>query len=105
MSLLMWLPLDGNLNNQTAENITVTNFNSTYDTVNGKIGTCVDFDYNNNHYIKGPKNNTLFNDNDDFTLAFWVYIKSYPTGRSGIVASNQYFTETATPAVSPFKNE
>ena len=39
MSLQVWLPLNGNLNNQGLSNVTVTNSGATVDS-NGKIGSC-----------------------------------------------------------------
>ena len=42
MSLRVWLPLNGNLNNQGVSNITVTNNNATVN-ASGKIGSCYSF--------------------------------------------------------------
>ena len=42
MSLVVWLPLNGNLENQGLSNITVTNNGATVDN-NGKIGKCYSF--------------------------------------------------------------
>ena len=39
MSLQVWLPLNGNLNNQGLSNVTVTNSGATVDS-NGKVGSC-----------------------------------------------------------------
>ena len=43
MSLRVWLPLNGNLNNYGISDITVTNNGATVDN-NGKIGKCYKFD-------------------------------------------------------------
>ena len=43
MSLQVWLPLNGNLNNQGLSEVTVTNNGATVDS-NGKIGSCYSFD-------------------------------------------------------------
>lgn len=43
MSLVVWLPLNGNLDNQGLSNVTVTNNGATVDN-NGKIGKCYKFD-------------------------------------------------------------
>lgn len=42
MSLQVWLPLNGNLNNQGLSDVTVTNNGATVDS-NGKIGSCYSF--------------------------------------------------------------
>ena len=42
MSLQLWLPLNGNLNNNGVANATITNSNATVD-ANGKIGSCYSF--------------------------------------------------------------
>ena len=51
MALQVWLPLNGNLNNQGLSNLSFSNVNTSYTTVNdsGKIGKC----YNNNTYGGG----------------------------------------------------
>lgn len=46
MSLLVWLPLDGNLDNQGISNVNVTNTNATVNTA-GKIGSCYAFNGSN----------------------------------------------------------
>ena len=43
MALQVWLPLNGNLNNQGLSNITVTNVGATVNAA-GKIGNCYSFD-------------------------------------------------------------
>ena len=51
MSLQVWLPLNGNLNNQGVSNVTVTNSNATVD-ASGKIGSC--YRFNKNAYLSVP---------------------------------------------------
>lgn len=46
MSLRVWLPLNGSLDNQGLDNVVVTNNGATIDN-NGKIGKCYSFDGNN----------------------------------------------------------
>ena len=43
MSLKVWLPLNGNLNNQGLSNIKIINNGATIDP-SGKIGSCYSFD-------------------------------------------------------------
>lgn len=52
MALQVWLPLNGNTNNQGLSNISVTNNGATVDS-NGKIGKCYSFD-GTNDYIQIP---------------------------------------------------
>lgn len=49
MSLQVWLPLNGNLNNQGLSNVTITNNGATVND-NGKIGKC--YYFNGSSYIK-----------------------------------------------------
>ena len=49
MSLQIWLPLNGNLNNQGLANVTITNNGATVND-NGKIGKC--YYFNGSSYIK-----------------------------------------------------
>lgn len=69
MSLQIWLPLNGNLNNQGLANVSVTNYNATvYDT--GKIGKCYSFN-GSNAYIKIglPSSMTTIKNT---TICMWV---------------------------------
>ena len=54
MSLIVWLPLNGNLENQGLSNVTVTNNGATVDN-NGKIGKCYNFSSSNNAYLQLPQ--------------------------------------------------
>lgn len=66
MSLQVWLPLNGNLNNQGLSNITVTNYGATVDN-NGKIGKCYTLDGTDDRIqlsdLPNPKN---------ISVAFWM---------------------------------
>ena len=60
MSLVVWLPLNGNLENQGLSNVTVTNNGATVDN-NGKIGKCYKFDETYLTISTGlPANPTVF---------------------------------------------
>lgn len=60
MSLQVWLPLNGNLNNQGLSDVTVTNNGATVDN-NGKIGKCYKFDGTYLTVSTGlPANPTIF---------------------------------------------
>ena len=71
MSLIVWLPLNGDLENQGLSNITITNNGATVDN-NGKIGKCYRFG-------NGSASNNGINLNDNFvsigsecSISVWV---------------------------------
>ena len=69
MALQIWLPLNGNLNNQGLTNITVTNSGTTVDT-SGKIGSCYNFDGAScikTNYVESFGTG-------DFSLCAWIYL-------------------------------
>lgn len=67
MSLQVWLPLNGNLNNQGLSEVTVTNNGATVDS-NGKIGSCYSFDGGADRVsISDPLPFT-----EDLTIAAWI---------------------------------
>lgn len=73
MSLVVWLPLNGNLENQGLSNVTVTNNGAIVDN-NGKIGKCYAFN-NNTSYISLTStaiNNCFKGGNNPFSIAFWI---------------------------------
>ena len=81
MPLQVWLPLNGNLNNQGLSNVTVTNNNSTVDN-NGKFGKCYSFNGSNTHIrismppsMKSIKNSSI---------AVWVKSTSSTAAVGGI---------------------
>lgn len=81
MALQVWLPLNGNLNNQGLSDITVINDGATVDN-NGKIGKCYNF-----NGTSGSSGNTIyipnFNiSNTEFSASCWVNIKSSINGGS-----------------------
>lgn len=87
MSLQVWLPLNGNLNNQGLANVSVTNNGATVDT-NGKIGSCYKF---NGSSIKVVGANIPIS---SWSLAVWVYITtSSSNGHQYLVGIN---TSTST---------
>lgn len=79
MSLVVWLPLNGNLENQGLSNVTVTNHGATVDN-NGKIGKCYKF---NNQYMTMPMTN--LNANNGLTLSCWVYPTANASGNTHLV--------------------
>lgn len=77
MSLQVWLPLNGNLNNNGVANITATNNGATVD-ANGKIGSCYYCSGSASSYI-----NTNYSTNigtGDFTIAMWIKIPKITSG-------------------------
>lgn len=68
MALQVWLPLNGNLNNQGLTNTTVTNNGATVDN-NGKIGKCYSFNGSSNYL----RINEKLIDNAQYTISFWMY--------------------------------
>ena len=71
MSLQVWLPLNGNLNNQGLSEVTVTNNGATVDS-NGKIGSCYSFD--TGKYLTVTKPVAL---TKEISYSCWVNISSW----------------------------
>lgn len=69
MSLKVWLPLNGTLENKGASNITITNNNATINT-NGKIGSCYLFDGTDDFLSLTGIN---FNSWPQFSFTCWCY--------------------------------
>lgn len=73
MSLLVWLPLNGNLTNQGLRNVTITNNGATVDN-GGKIGKCYSFNGSSSRIqidnLSNPAN---------ISVAFWM-LRSANTG-------------------------
>ena len=74
MSLQVWLPLNGNLNNQGLSDVTVTNSGATVDS-NGKIGSCYSFDGNDDFISLTSSSlySTIKGGSLPFSIAMWVY--------------------------------
>lgn len=97
MALQVWLPLNGNLDNQGLSNVTVTNNGATVDN-NGKIGPCYRFQTNSNYITLNKKCCDLFKDGDSFSYCCWIKIIAYSTSSSGSGTGGtvKYLTETST---------
>lgn len=75
MGLQVWLPLNGNLNNQGLSNVTATNNGATVDN-NGKIGKCYSFSGSSNK-ITIPFQTAV--SSAIGTISCWVKFNSFPT--------------------------
>ena len=73
MSLLVWLPLNGNIDNYGLINPTFTNSGATVNN-NGKIGKCYEFVDTSHTYIRFNTNETLLNtiNNHSFSVCAWI---------------------------------
>lgn len=78
MSLRVWLPLTGHLNNQGLSNVTVTNNGATVDN-NGKIGKCYSFNGSSSK-ITNTLPTTI--SSSVGTLACWVKFNAFPQSAS-----------------------
>ena len=74
MSLQVWLPLNGNLNNQGLSEVTVTNSGATVDS-GGKIGSC--YLFNPAKISLTPSFLTSFY--GDFSFSLWLKVNSFTT--------------------------
>lgn len=74
MGLQIWLPLNGNLDNQGLSDVTITNSGATVND-SGKIGKCYSFDGSDDYIsINCSDLYTIFSGgSQQFTMAFWVY--------------------------------
>ena len=72
MALQVWLPLNGNLNNQGLSNVTVTNSGATVNSA-GKIGSCYDVAISNKYLTV---NNLPFTSLTNCSITFWIKISS-----------------------------
>lgn len=74
MALRVWLPLNGNLNNQGLSNCAVVNSGATIDN-SGKIGKTYLFDANDDFISidSADMRNIFKGGNIPFTIAFWIY--------------------------------
>lgn len=69
MSLKVWLPLLGNLENKGISNYVIENMGGITSNTNGKIGTCMSFQNTANSYLRMP---AILSASDNFSIAFWV---------------------------------
>lgn len=96
MSLQIWLPLNGNLNNQGLKNITFSlSGSSTGLAVNnsGKIGKCYERTAAaGNSY----RSSSTINLDGDITMACWAYVSGTPSGdtANGIVSNHSHGSNT-----------
>ena len=74
MSLKLWLPLNGNLDNQGLSSAVITNYGATVNT-SGKIGSCYSFDGSDDYIsIDYSELYKIFKGGpQQFTIAFWIY--------------------------------
>ena len=74
MALRVWLPLNGNINNQGLSNCTVTNNGATINN-GGKIGKTYLFDANDDYISidSADMRNIFKGGSNPFTIAFWIY--------------------------------
>lgn len=79
MSLQVWLPLTGHLNNQGLSNVTVTNNGATVDN-SGKIGKCYSF---NGSSAKITNTLPATVSSSVGTLACWAKFNAFPQSASG----------------------
>lgn len=87
MALQVWLPLNGNLNNQGVADVTVTNNGATVDN-NGKIGKCYSFNGSSNYIqITIPSTMTTILNT---TVAAWVKSTGSVVALGGISNDGDY---------------
>lgn len=74
MSLQVWLPLNGNLNNQGLSKVTVTNSGATVDS-SGKIGSCYSFDGSDDFISLTSSSlySIIKGGSLPFSITMWVY--------------------------------
>lgn len=75
MSLQVWLPLNGNLNNQGLSDIAVTNTGAVIDSA-GKIGSCYSFGTSASNITFTPD---VLKNNTETSCCFWLNITSWNT--------------------------
>lgn len=80
MSLRVWLPLNGNLENQGLSNVTVTNNGATSDN-NGKIGKCYSFGSSKRITVSQPANLST----TAASLSCWVNLSAWGSSYDSLV--------------------
>ena len=96
MGLIVWLPMNGNLNNQGLSNYQATNTNAIINT-NGKIGKCYQFGTGQS-YLELPKE-CMRNLSTECTVSFWIkfitrnsnYETYFQAGLGGAAWNNYVF--------------
>lgn len=79
MSLRIWLPLTGNLNNNGLENVAITNNNCT-SVSGGKIGSCYSFGGSSTQSWLLGTQNFLSNDTEEWTYCCWMKVNRQHNG-------------------------
>lgn len=69
MSLQIWLPLNGNLNNHGLKDIVITNHGATIN-ANGKIGKC--YDFTGESYLTISNGAIGITNGNDFSCCYWL---------------------------------
>lgn len=82
MALRIWLPLNGNIDNQGLSNYRFINSGATINN-NGKIGKCYSFDGSTSRIYT-----TNFNLGENFTMALWAKPAVAPTGSHWLICLN-----------------
>lgn len=90
MGLQIWLPLNGNINNQGIDNIEISNNLATVNAA-GKIGSCYSFN-NSTSYIDLGDISKYF-DGSPFTICFWI--KSLDDKTRGVIFSGYGLPSTS----------
>ena len=80
MSLVVWLPLNGNLENQGLSNVTITNNGATVDN-NGKIGKCYSFGSSKRITVSQPANLST----TAASLSCWVNLSAWGSSYDSLV--------------------
>ena len=80
MSLVVWLPLNGNLENQGLSNVTVTNNGAIVDN-NGKIGKCYSFGSSKRITVSQPANLST----TAASLSCWVNLSAWGSSYDSLV--------------------
>ena len=80
MSLIVWLPLNGNLENQGLSNVIVTNNGATVDN-NGKIGKCYSFGSSKRITVSQPANLST----TAASLSCWVNLSAWGSSYDSLV--------------------
>ena len=96
MSLLVWLPLNGNLNNQgtNAIQFSYINNNGKLSLNNsGKIGTC--YERTASAYADLIRSNKTVDLSEDITMMCWAYVSSTPgDSANGLITNHSHADST-----------